>query len=171
MSPQQIIIVGLRLIALLWTFHVVSHSYELFSYANVDATAALSKSSILAFALLQLGIAAIFWFFPATIAAKLLRSGSQSEESVSPSLQQWQVLGFICIGVWSLCRAIPDAMYWTTVGIMANSSDVEFSSFSIEQKASVVSTILEIVIGLWLVLGAKGLAVAIYKLRTTGVSK
>ena len=43
------------------------------------------------------------------------------------------------------------------------------SDFGPEQKAAMILTVAELAIGIWLLLGAKGIAAAIFKLRTAGL--
>jgi len=84
-------------------------------------------------------------------------------------LQEWQMLGFICIGIWALSNAIPSALYWLTYYSMSFGDSSDAFYLDAEQKARVASMLAELVIGLWLVFGAKGFAAAfLFKIRTAG---
>jgi len=83
-------------------------------------------------------------------------------------LQEWQMLGFICIGIWALSNAIPSALYWLTYYSMSFGDSSDAFYLDAEQKARVASMLAELVIGLWLVFGAKGFAAFLFKIRTAG---
>jgi hypothetical protein len=84
---------------------------------------------------------------------------------------EWQTLGVICVGIWELSRAIPDAAYWISFyNMMAMNSNLGLSYFSPEQKSGMIATIAELVIGFWLVLGAKGFSSILLKIRTSDLN-
>lgn len=116
MTPSQIVVMCLRLLALVWLLYTLGHLYGLFAYLNNDGAALISKSAVWFFALLQLAICGFLWRFPATIARTLLPSlRSEPETAPPPRLVEWQTLGVICIGLWGLSRAVPHAVYWVDV--------------------------------------------------------
>jgi hypothetical protein len=170
-APRQIIIVCLRLLALVWLLYALNHSYGLFVYANNGAELALSKSTVAFFAVLQVATCAVLWLFPASIAAMLLPSVSANHEASPSNPVQWQTLGLICVGFWGLSRSIPDVVYWVTFLNMLPASEGSYSLLSAEQNAGIISTVVELGIGLWLVFGAKGFAAFLFRVRTAGAPK
>lgn len=169
MSPHQILTVCIRLVAVIWLLYTVSHLDSLFAYLDADSRLLLNKTTVLIFALLQVAACAILWFFPRSIAAKLL-PGRDTDATPAPSSSlEWQTLGVVCIGVWALTNAIPDALYWLTFfNMMAELSNLGWAYFSPQQKAAMISTAVELIIGIWLVFGARGLASILFKIRTAG---
>jgi hypothetical protein len=150
----------------------VSHLHGLFAYFNEGARVQINKLVVWVFALIQVGVCGLLWFFPRTVAAWLLPLRDSGQEAPPPPrLLEWQTLGVICIGLWALARAIPDAVYWITVYNMATTSGMGFSAFAPEQKAAMFETIVELIIGVWLLLGAKGLALLLFRVRTAGLSR
>jgi hypothetical protein len=171
-SPIQIVVLCLRLVAIVFLLFTINRLYSLFAYFNNGGKTALNMSVVWFFAALQIATCAILWFFPASIATKLLPSlRSTQQNSPTPLLIEWQTLGVICIGLWSLSRSIPDTVYWLTFYSIASSDGMTFSSLGAGQKASMLTTVVELVIGLWLLLGAKGLAALLFKIRTAGLRK
>ncbi len=168
MSPHQILTVCIRLVAIVWLLFTISHLDSLFAYLNEGSRLQLDKTSVYFFSLLQLAVCVVLWLFPRTVAAKLL-PGSNSDTPPSPSSSfEWQSLGVICVGIWELGRAIPDAAYWVTFyNIMVTSSNLGLAYFSPEQKAGMIATIAELGIGFWLVLGAKGFTSILLRIRST----
>ena len=172
MTPLQIVALGLRLVALIWLLYTFNHLHGLFAYVNDDSGIVIRKSVIWLFAFLQIATCAVLWFYPRTIAEKLLPSASTAEQARSPvAMVEWQTLGVICIGIWALSKAIPDAIYWMTYYSMSFGADGDAFYLDAAQKARVASTVAELGIGLWLVFGARGFAAFLFKLRTAGVSK
>lgn len=172
MTPLQIVALVLRLVALIWLLFTVNHLHGLFAYVNNDSGIVITKSVIWLFAILQIATCAVLWLFPTTIAEKLLPSASTTEPTRPPvALVEWQTIGVICIGIWELSKAIPDAIYWMTYYSMRFGADADAFYLDADQKGLLASTVAELVIGVWLVFGAKGFAAFLFKVRTAGVSK
>lgn len=172
MTPHQILTLCIRLVALVWLLYTVSHVHELFAYLNEDQQVQISKTAILTFALFQIAMCALLWLFPRSIAAKLLPGLNLTTETPTSTPVEWQTLGVICIGIWALTRALPDATYWFTYyNIMTANSNIDLSYFTPDQKAAMISTITELAIGLWLLLGAKGVVAILFKARSAGIKQ
>lgn len=54
---------------------------------------------------------------------------------------------------------------------MVANTEYGISLLSAEQKAGMISTAVELAIGFWLLLGAKGIAALLFKVRTTGMNE
>lgn len=170
MTPHQILIVCIRLVALFWLLSVVSNLHLVFASLNEDSPVTLYASQVWLFAGLQVAIAAVLWFLPATIAAKLLRAPRAATEEPPPRLVEWQTLGMICIGLWALTRALPEAVYWASF-LRMTSDEYPPIELGPDQKAKIIATAVEIIIACSLLLGAKGIAALLFKLRTAGIEK
>jgi hypothetical protein len=172
MTPTQVVAVCLRFLAIVWLLYTLNHAYSLFAYLGLQNQDPESIWFVWIQVAVQLLVCAALWFFPFTIASKLLPShGAQSEPKIAHSMLDWQTLGVICIGLWALARAVPDVVYWATFMNISFSGDSGVSELSPDQKASLISTVVEIAVGLWLILGAKGFAALLFKIRTAGVAK
>lgn len=166
MTPHQILVVVIRLLAILWalqlltligpTFSVVEQSEEQFATMWVPLV-------------LQFIVCVWLWVFPATLAARLLRSGNAQVRVSDTSLAEWQNLALTVVGVFVLARAVPNAIYWLVLVVdslkVAPAQDV----FNLEQKASALTAFVEIAIGFWLVFGANGISAFVHRLRAAGV--
>jgi hypothetical protein len=172
MTPIQIVAVCLRLLAVIWFLYILGHTYTLMSVWRVGSAEVMDRAFLWFTIGLQLIICVLLWFFPATIARKLLPAAADSGETRSPvALVEWQTLGVICIGVWALTRAVPDVFYWVTFYAMSISANYGDYDVPLDQKAGIFSTLAELAVGFWLVFGAKGFAALLFKIRTGGVSK
>ena len=82
---------------------------------------------------------------------------------------RWQQLALVVVGVLIFALAVPDAVYWAIVFTAAIDLAAHQQPLGLEQKASAFATLLELLIGLGLTLGARGLGAAIFKLRAAGL--
>ena len=172
MTPIQVVAVCLRFLAVIWLLHTLNHAYGAIWYVRLQSGMPEISWMIWIQAALQLVICAMLWFFPITIASRLLPSYSKPPDSQNPPrLQEWQTLGVICIGLWALSRAVPDLVYWVTSMGMAFDGDSPRGELAPDEKARFMATLAQIAIGAWLVLGAKGVAAILFKIRTAGVAK
>jgi hypothetical protein len=171
-TPIQVVAVCLRLLAVAWFLFGLNHAHGAFAYLGGGSGLAISMPAVWILAIAQLSACAILWFFPVSIASKLLPSYSRPPEPGNPiRLEEWQTLGVICIGLWGLCRAIPDAIYWSTFLNVSFSGDAGVSALGPDHKAGIVATGAEILISTWLLLGARGFAALLFRIRTAGVAK
>lgn len=119
---------------------------------------------------LQLLAATVLWFFPLSVARALLPAMSEprSETHIGPSLAL--SLGLTLIGAWFVVNALVDAGYWIGIYLhmKANPIDVlsNASLFRVpDTTASIIATVVQLVIGVALVLGAAGLQRLIFRMR------
>ena len=164
MTPHQILIVGLRLFSillfisamgLLLTQSVQGHD-ELWIGIGV--------------AIAQLGVCAAIWFFPSSIANKLLPSPKGEVADAPPATPEtWLAIGTIGIGLWLLTSAASNAIYWS---IYLSLASMDFATeFDSNAKATMATMIFELVLGAWLVIGGKRIAKFLWNLRTGDVAK
>ena len=121
--------------------------------------------------LLQLLAASVLWFFPLTVARNLLPAMSEprSESSIGPAL--FLSLGLTLIGAWFVINALTDGVYWISFYLQLKSDAAAdgFSNVRVFQSpdntASVITTGVELVVGLALILGASGLQRLIFRMR------
>jgi hypothetical protein len=103
--------------------------------------------------------------FPGVISRLLVTPSQSSSPLIEENGQAIQIAGITIVGVYILTWAIPDLLYnglmlWVVSGY--ESPPKEYIS---ETKVSEMITVIEISIGLYLALGAKGLTIALNKLR------
>ncbi|STZ77227.1 hypothetical protein [Bergeriella denitrificans] len=159
MQPRQILIIAIRLFVIVWLIQSLNSGF-----VTARLAADMSAGEYWAtYYPLYLGFAACWfflWFFPATVAKWLLPDyAAQSEEPLPSHPAPWLVTGIALIGLFTLQRAVIDAVYWGTLlhyikeeGGMVNASIWSLVSF--EQKSSIFMTVAEILIGLLLLFRA-----------------
>jgi Na+/melibiose symporter-like transporter len=118
--------------------------------------------------IITIGICLFLWFFPLTIARKLLpvMKEPKSEESIDASVGL--SLGLTLLGVWLLAQGLLDSLYWLSLVLRAKHL-IQTQHYNFEwqpdQIASMAVTLFELVIGAWLVLGSTGVRRLIYRFR------
>lgn len=169
MTPRLVVALGLRLLAISWVLYTLGHMYGLSRFLEVRTGDSLSPYLIWGAAILQLLICAALWIFPSTIAERILPSAARrGEDAAPPQLADWQALGVVCIGLWSLAEAIPRAAFWIDMLMLESSRDSAYLGSN--EKASIAALVVQLLLSFWLVFGSRGIARFIFKLRTAGVS-
>ena len=171
MKPQHIVATCLRILAVFWFVFALSRVNSVFTYSGNHPEVTVNSAVVWSSALLQVVFCAVLWFYPMTIAAKLIPGGGKVEEPNPPQLVEWQILGVICVGLWGLVHVIPQLAYWMGYAAFARDTYTSFDGFQVEEKARITADVVELLFSLWLVLGAKGVAALLFKIRTGGVSK
>ncbi len=164
MTPHQLLIVAIRLLAVFWVLNVLAQTpLVIVTSQTLDSEQSFTTAIWLG---ILTAIAVVLWLFPATFARVLLRVGSTPAPANDTPLGEWQALCFVAVGIYVLAGAVPDLAYWVILAI----GSAEFSEpFTLDQKATFVATIIDLAIGLALVFGATGISSLITKLRRAGV--
>ena len=164
MSREDLVAVASRLFAV---FLLVTIARSFPSAAALLSQEGDRPSLALVAVVLIAGIAlcAILWFFPLTVARKLLpvMKEPRSEASIGPGSAL--SVGLTLLGVWVLAYAIPDAIYWITRFLLIRRMHVEHYAWGPDEIASVVTTIAELVLAVWLVFGSSGIKRLIHRYR------
>ena len=115
--------------------------------------------------IISLLFCAFLWFFPLTIARKLLPVAREprSEEAIGSSSAL--SLGLTLIGVWFLAGALVEASYWLALFVRTRQiSDIPFEWTHV-QIARIIGTAVELLISFGLIFGSSGIRRLIYKFR------
>ncbi|HEB58019.1 MAG TPA: hypothetical protein ENJ01_02240 [Gammaproteobacteria bacterium] len=161
MSNEQIIGLGVRLFAIfLFVLSIDKLMNLLFWLGQGEAinVSAVIYSAIVAIVVFL--VCLVLWFFPMTTAGKLLPA--EQSNSTPVNLERITIIGFVLMGLWVLTNAISDAIYWF-VFVNAAETYGGWYGLDIDARASIIATVVEVLMGLWLVLGARGLRTAIWR--------
>lgn len=116
-------------------------------------------------AIVAIALCAVLWFFPLTVARKLLpvmrepRSEQQIDASIAMSI------GLVLLGVWFFANAVTDAVYWLSLFFVSRRvADAGFT-WAPDQIASMVATVAEAILALWLLFGNAGIKRLVYQFR------
>jgi Kef-type K+ transport system membrane component KefB len=117
---------------------------------------------VLAMALL---ICAFLWFFPLTVARKLLPVMKEPRSDQAMSASIGLSLGLTLIGVWFLAQGVIDSVYWLALIVRIKQDQQLGFEWIPSQIASMTVAIFQVGLGTWLVLGSAGIRRLIYKFR------
>jgi hypothetical protein len=169
MTPLQIATLVLRLAAVAWALIAIHYTYEAFVQTLFEPYTSLRLAGFWFYLAAHLGACALLWFFPTAIARKLVPSLADTPVSPPSPSPQWYTLGVMIIGTWMFTRAVPDVVYYIGLASFSRALDVSAHAWGPEEKAGVVATVAELVLGAALVLGARGWAEVLFRLRTLGM--
>lgn len=115
-------------------------------------------------------LALLLWFFPVSVARRILPKDDRKVGEADFSLNDIDVVAYSILGVWLLATTIPDVIYWLLVlATLEHKGLIPYMTHT--RIASVIATLIQFGIGVWLMLGAKGLRGLIRKLRYAGASQ
>ena len=169
MSREDYVAIAARLLAVYVGFQIVLQ-FPASAAATLSQDQGLAWAGLLALALLAgLALCAFLWFFPLTIARKLLpvMKEPRSEQAIDASVGL--SLGLTLIGVWFLADGTVGAVYWFAL-IVRTKQHVQPLGFewTPAQIASMASTAFEACMGACLVFGSTGIKRLIHGLRYGG---
>jgi len=157
MTSAQIVGLGVRLFAIWLVVSVLRHVPGMWQFNASGAAAGNSTTNlvIVMVAVLILALAAGLWFFPLTVANKLIPRSSKADHLHVP-LDQAQSVGFSLLGLWVLTNSVPDSFYWAFMMFQASRPN-SMLELRANEYAYMVTTAVEVVLGIWLLFGARGL--------------
>lgn len=159
MSREDYVAVAVRLFAV-WLFLTILRG---------GLSAAVAGGELAPWALLLplpfIGVAAALWFFPLTLAHKLLPAMREPKEPLGAPAREVEVVAFTVLGLWLLAQVISDASYWFILAWQMQREPYEDMAWSADNIASVATTVVELAIALGLLLGTRGLQRLLHRLR------
>jgi hypothetical protein len=162
MSPHQIIAVAARLLAVWMVIHLPGQVYGFF-----DSDAKLNDPSLrwlaVGVALVEITLIFVLWSFPHAVARRLLRT-STSQTQAQPTADTWLQMGCALIGLWLIATSLPALLLDTF--LLSTSNPVDDSA---SLRHSVFYYFAEVVIGVWLVLGATGFRQLFWWAKNAGI--
>lgn len=170
MNKEQIVGLAVRLFAVFLVVYTLRYAMSLVSFATLDPPDYVSSAFIVLIGLSPILIAIFLWRFPLAVASKLIPQTDASTKPGALDEVEFQVTAFSILGLWVLVSAIPDIFYWVTY--VYRIKNIGFGQVRTELTpqniASITSTIAEFILGVWLLLGSKGLVGMVRKLRHAG---
>jgi hypothetical protein len=168
MTSAQIVGLGVRLFAIWLVVSILRHVPGMWRFNISDAAAADSSTNlvIVVVAVLILALAAGLWLFPLTVANKLIPRSSRTDHIRVP-IEQAESIGFSLIGLWVLASSVPDSFYWSFMAYQASRPN-SILELRASEYSYMAATAVEVILGIWLLLGAKGLRGLLRWARTAG---
>jgi hypothetical protein len=170
LSKEDIVAIASRIFAIYVVIMTVQSVGALMNMRQVMEMS-ITDPDLLPFLLmcvLSLLLAVLLWFFPLTIARKLLPVLRDPRPPLSAAGQDVEDTVVFVLGLWVLASAAPDIVYWMVLAFRIQNTEAASVPLLPEQVASIWATVAQIAIGLWLVFGARGLLGALRRLRYAG---
>ncbi len=113
-------------------------------------------------------IALFLWFFPSSVAAKIIPKSKSPTEAAKWNKEELLTCGFIILGIYFLFYTLSDAIYWFYIWKYSVYFEGTRIELNVDQMARIYATVAEFVIVVLLLLGSRGIANMILKLRYAG---
>lgn len=153
MTKVEIVGLGIRLFAIFIAFYVL-RQLPYFSFYELSDTSSLL---VLVYVVFIVVTVLFMWFFPKSIAAKILPQVKDGAPATVWSEAQVLAIGCTLIGIFTLIQAIPDVTYWVSVFILRPSLPY-YEPLKPESFFNLARLATELALALWLVLGSSGIA-------------
>lgn len=177
MKSIEVLALGIRVIGIFSILEILQFTAT--SYAAIQQWAYVNPGeSITAWlvlygciGLLLIAVCFLLIKFPITVSRLLLPNANDDEPVFNGSADDLRISAFIIIGVYILSWAIPDFIYNASMLLRMRSEGI-LHLYNQSTKGEIIIqeiiTVLEIVIGLYLCLQAKGLNTLLLKFRGLG---
>ncbi len=167
MKLEHLIAVGVRLFAISLIIFILQNIATIITF-YLDSDFVLENIEYyIGLIILSPLLVLWLWFFPLKIASKISGFPAIDPEQLE-NIQYKKLLetGIILIGIYCLYFAIVDLFYWMFFWFLLP-SDYSYADkvLTFDQKANTITTVLELVFAVYLILGNKGIAKIIRKLR------
>ena len=164
MKLEHIVALAVRLFAIAIAIYAIRDglSYLVMFLGQEQQGVSFLFGGVIAVLLL---LAIYLWLFPLTVARGLVKFREPGEaEITSASAHQIQVVGFTILGIYLLFYVVSDVFYWFVIWFVSQREHA-VPELSLDQIASMISTFVELVFVLFLLLGASGISRALSKWR------
>ncbi len=164
MSREDVIAVAVRLFAIFLLVTIVrSFPSAMALIGQVELKPSLVLVALVS--VLSLALCAYLWFFPLTVARKLLPAMREPRSETAMDGSVALTVGLTLLGVWVLSHALPDAIYWVTLFLLSRRIDAGHIDWQHEQIANIIATAGQLALALWLIFGSSGIKRLILRFR------
>ena len=168
MHKEQIVGVAVRLFAVFLVIYVLRNASEIMPYLADSSPYKISVTFLFLIVLFPILAAVLLWLFPLTIAAKIIPDIKAKKPPKTLEGGEIELVAFSILGLWVLTGAIPDIFHWGTFVYMVKNSEAARVELSPDNIGNIVATVVELVIGFWLLFSSKGIIGILRRLRNAG---
>lgn len=168
MHKEQVVGIAVRLFAIFIGLYTLRHVITLIPHVSAPPPNNFSLMFIFLLATPLMLAAILLWRFPLVVAAKIIPD-VRTKNLVTPlNADSIGIVAFSVMGLWVLATAVPDIVYWITFIYRIKSIEIGNPTLPPEKIAGLVSTIVELAIGFWLLFGSRGILGLIKLARYAG---
>jgi hypothetical protein len=164
-TKEQIVGLAVRLFAVFLVIYVVRHASSLIPLLSESSKYRVGAAYLTLIVLFPIVAAILLWRLPLTVAATLIPGVNTKKRPRPINSTDMERVAFTILGVWVFATAIPDVVYWTTFVYLLNNASAGKPIFAPEDLSNIVATAVELAIGLWLLLGTRGIIDFLRRLR------
>jgi hypothetical protein len=164
MIKKEAVGIAVRLFAIFLGVYSLRFMSTMIPFAATSDSDSVTLNYVLILGAFPLLAAALLWRFPLTVATLLLPASTEQTEATALNANDMEVAGFSIVGLWVLASAIPDLFYWVTYAYAITHVDSGVGWLP-DQIGGAVSTVIELGVGFWLLLGSGGLLKMISRIR------
>jgi hypothetical protein len=164
MYKEQIVGLAVRLFAIFLFLYAVRHTSGLLIFVSEQPQNNVNELLIFAPLLFSIIAAILLWHFPLTVATKIIPDIKSKNKAPALNAAEIEVVAFSVMGLWVLATAIPDVFYWAIFVLRLKS--IELANVTLADSiGNIIATAVELVIGVWLLFGSRGILGLIRGLR------
>lgn len=165
MKPIHYLGLVVRLFAIWLFISGVAEVVSFFEMKSAGKASSMPSFIVMLITLIPIIASVYLWFFPLTVAQKLLGQEEKEFEPVNP--KSLLTIFVASIGLFFLFRSFIDGVFWLSFyagylsggSHMMTSAEVAFfNAIAASDKAAIISTIVELVIALLLVVKCRSIA-------------
>lgn len=164
MGAIQFVAVLVRLFAL-WMAVEVILGFPAINIFFDQENGALARTLMLVLSAGGLVFCWLLWKFPNWVSHKIVPDAGKTDTS-SLVAEDLLAIGLVLLGLWSVTSALPHLVRQI---VLANSDEYSKFVFGADFNAYTAALAVKVLIGIWLLLGAKGLRRFLRWARTAGV--
>jgi hypothetical protein len=167
MSPRQMVALAVRLFVIWTAISFLTRLPGNAAFLRRGLEDASGLAWLIAGVVLVFAICLVLWFFPLTIAGKLL-PGSGIPPAEPATVDQWFSVGCALIGIWALASSLPAIfLFYLPLLHYAGATEGRFS-WDLLASLNFARIIGEALLGLYLLFGARGIRRVVRWARTAG---
>lgn len=165
MKLEHIVGLAVRLFSIALAIYALRNGITLVPYFQ-EQDWQLASYSYLALMACLLLIALYLWFFPLTIAKRLVSFKEPGQADVgSATAEEVEVIGFTILGLYLLFNVLSDLVYWGSIWFISSRNRDIPIELSLDQVSLMVATGVELIFVLFLLLGSKGISRLLRRFR------
>lgn len=158
MTRHELLVVTIRLFAIALVLYTIRGFPTSLDALSVGPETPVTSTLVVTVHLALLLVAVALWKFPAGVAALILPTSGAGTPGISWSQESVVETASIVIGLFYLAYAVSDLIYWFSFCVAWSKLEPGTFHLDASQWAGIITTIFEVVIALYLILGSRGVA-------------
>ena len=169
MTNAQVVALGVRLFCIWLALYLLRHAPALWSLNTEQFPDSGAAAAVIIVTIVLVAATIGLWSFPLAVARKLIPKATLDQPTPLP-IDQLQSAGFCLLGLWVLTEAVPRLVSITFI-VYHSTRPNAMVALEPHNYAAIAQTLVALVIGAWLLFGARGLLGVIRWARTAGTGE